>query len=253
MQTKLLAWGPRAIYLGPAFELSAHRNGVAVFCASLAGEMLVGEGREPADWVRCRTAYIPAGTLHVIKFEASPIACLYVDPQGDDVAMLEADVESGAGRLRFGHRRERELVALLAAVADGGVKGPQARMALGDLFGFKPPGPVDPRVAGAIEAMRNAPGDPHPLSELAAGAGLSESRFRHAFKAATGVPLKRFRVWNRIGAAMRAVQEGANLTEAAHAAGFASSAHFSAAFRAMFGLTPSAFAAARPNQRPAAS
>jgi AraC-like DNA-binding protein len=31
-----------------------------------------------------------------------------------------------------------------------------------------------------------------------------------------------------------------SLTKAAHAAGFASSAHFSAAFRDMFGMTPSA-------------
>jgi AraC-like DNA-binding protein len=30
-----------------------------------------------------------------------------------------------------------------------------------------------------------------------------------------------------------------SLTEAAHAAGFTSSAHFSAAFRDMFGMTPS--------------
>jgi AraC-like DNA-binding protein len=30
-----------------------------------------------------------------------------------------------------------------------------------------------------------------------------------------------------------------SLTEAAHAAGFASSAHFSAAFREMFGMMPS--------------
>jgi AraC-like DNA-binding protein len=36
------------------------------------------------------------------------------------------------------------------------------------------------------------------------------------------------------------LSRGATLTTAAHMAGFASSAHFSAAFRAMFGLAPSA-------------
>jgi AraC-like DNA-binding protein len=37
----------------------------------------------------------------------------------------------------------------------------------------------------------------------------------------------------------RELARSATLTEAAHAAGFASSAHFSTAFRAMFGLSPS--------------
>jgi AraC-like DNA-binding protein len=47
-----------------------------------------------------------------------------------------------------------------------------------------------------------------------------------------------------MGAAVRASGEGASLTEAAHAAGFASSAHFSSAFRDMFGMMPSDLARA---------
>jgi AraC-like DNA-binding protein len=38
----------------------------------------------------------------------------------------------------------------------------------------------------------------------------------------------------------RDLAEGRTLTEAAHAAGFASSAHLSTAFSTMFGLAPSA-------------
>ena len=84
----------------------------------------------------------------------------------------------------------------------------------------------------------------HRLTALAARAGLSPSRFLHLFKAETGVPLRRYRIWNRMGAAIRASGEGASLTEAAHAAGFASSAHFSSAFRDMFGMMPSDLARA---------
>ena len=53
------------------------------------------------------------------------------------------------------------------------------------------------------------------------------------------MPLRRYRLWNRMGAAVGAFHDGMSLTEAAHAAGFASSAHFSAAFRDMFGMMPS--------------
>ena len=56
---------------------------------------------------------------------------------------------------------------------------------------------------------------------------------------ATPGPLRRYRLWNRMGAAVVACRDGGSLTEAAHAAGFASSAHFSTAFRDMFGMMPS--------------
>jgi methylphosphotriester-DNA--protein-cysteine methyltransferase len=45
--------------------------------------------------------------------------------------------------------------------------------------------------------------------------------------------------WNRMRVALKAMVSGVALTKAALDAGFASSAHFSAAFRAMFGLAPS--------------
>jgi AraC-like DNA-binding protein len=42
---------------------------------------------------------------------------------------------------------------------------------------------------------------------------------------------------------MRLARAGADLTTAAHQGGFSSSAHFSAVYREMFGLTPSALLA----------
>jgi AraC-like DNA-binding protein len=42
-----------------------------------------------------------------------------------------------------------------------------------------------------------------------------------------------------MAAVMRSVAAGGSLTEAAHAAGFASSAHLSSTFKGMFGLTAS--------------
>jgi AraC-like DNA-binding protein len=98
--------------------------------------------------------------------------------------------------------------------------------------------------------MRDEPQRAHRVTTLAARAGLSQSRFLHLFKAETGVPLRRYRIWNRMGAAIRASGEGASLTEAAHAAGFASSAHFSSAFRDMFGMMPSDLARALRPGRP---
>lgn len=70
--------------------------------------------------------------------------------------------------------------------------------------------------------------------------GLSSSRFLHRFRAHTGLPLRPYLRWRRLLVALRTVMAGASLTEAAHAAGFADSAHFTRTFRRHFGLAPSA-------------
>jgi AraC-like DNA-binding protein len=77
------------------------------------------------------------------------------------------------------------------------------------------------------------------LQDAAALACLSPSRFRARFDAELGLPFRRYRLWRRMAAVMRSVASGCSLTQAAHAAGFSSSAHLSATFKRMFGLTAS--------------
>ena len=108
-----------------------------------------------------------------------------------------------------------------------------------ELLGIGTRADPDVRILAALRRMRDQPHRSHSMAELGACAGLSASRFLHLFKAETGVPLRRYRLWNCMGAAVAAFREGKSLTEAAHAAGFASSAHFSTAFRDMFGMMPS--------------
>ncbi len=74
---------------------------------------------------------------------------------------------------------------------------------------------------------------------LAQAVHRSPSRLAHRFREATGVPLRRYVLWCRVRAAMEMAMRGSNLTEAAHVAGFADSAHLSRTFRAMFGIAPS--------------
>ncbi|MFC7728141.1 AraC family transcriptional regulator [Actinomadura keratinilytica] len=70
-------------------------------------------------------------------------------------------------------------------------------------------------------------------------AGRPRSRFLHLFKAHTGTSFRRYQLWARMLAAGRAVGTGGTLTSAAADAGFASTVHFSDAFRRVFGLQPS--------------
>lgn len=74
------------------------------------------------------------------------------------------------------------------------------------------------------------------LSAAAAGVYLSESRLRHLFVEQTGLAFKTYLLWLRLVRAVQLYSDGLSLTEAAHAAGFADSAHFSRVFKRTFGL-----------------
>lgn len=74
------------------------------------------------------------------------------------------------------------------------------------------------------------------LADLAAEHGLSTSRFSHWFSESTGLPFRSYKKWVRLVVAMEELANGADLTRAAHSAGFADSAHLSRTFRLAFGL-----------------
>jgi AraC-like DNA-binding protein len=134
---------------------------------------------------------------------------------------------------------EAAVVEILSGLADGRLAASDGRNRLAELLGIGARGDPDLRILSALRRMRDQPHRSHSMTELGEWAGLSASRFLHLFKAETGVPLRRYRLWNRMGAAVAALRDGESLTQAAHAAGFASSAHFSSAFRDMFGMMPS--------------
>lgn len=69
-----------------------------------------------------------------------------------------------------------------------------------------------------------------------AGVYLSPSRLRHLFVEQTGLAFKTWLVWQRLFRALDVYAQGSTLTEAAHHAAFADSAHFSRVFRRYFGL-----------------
>ena len=95
----------------------------------------------------------------------------------------------------------------------------------------------DPRVRRIIDYAASHLDGPITLSSVASAAGLSPSRMRHLFVEQTGLQFRTFLLWVRIVKAVGLFSEGSSLTEAAHEAGFADSAHFSRTFRRMFGLS----------------
>ena len=77
---------------------------------------------------------------------------------------------------------------------------------------------------------------PVALKAAADVAGLSSERYRHLFAEAVGLPFRRYVLWRRLQRALSTLGAGADVTTAAHEAGFADSAHFARTLRAMLGI-----------------
>jgi AraC-like DNA-binding protein len=241
MQARMFDWGARVLYLGPAFGLTPHRNATGVLAVTLDGAIGVADhprARSPS-YRTTRSVLIMPNSLHHLRVDAGRMAFLYVDPFGRDIEALRSRMKEVGSRAAFDMIDERAVVTLFGDIAERRLESDEARQAVRDRLGIGSSAQSDARIAAAIRRMREEPGGSHTLAELGRQAGLSSSRFLHLFKEATGVPLRRYRIWSRIGAAARAVAQGQSLTEAAHGAGFSSSAHFSTAFRDMFGMMPS--------------
>ena len=236
-----MGWGPRELYLGPALGLTPHRNATGVLAMALDGELEVAD--DPADpngeYRSARSVLVPPNTLHHLRIASGQMAFLYVDPLSRDLDALRERMQHITSRAAFDLVNETAAIEALTGLAEGRMAVRDGRQAIGELLGIGARAEPDARIAAALRRMRAEPHRSHSLAELGKCTGLSASRFLHLFKAETGVPLRRYRLWNRMGAAVGAFREGVSLTEAAYAAGFASSAHFSAAFRDMFGMTPS--------------
>lgn len=239
--TRLFAWGARAIYLGPAFNLSAHRNAVGVIALGLDAPFGVAEppAASSGRYRMCRSVIIPPNTLHHFADTRGLMAFIYVDALSRDLRHLGETAATRLTHAAFDLADEAALIETLQGLASGAIDWPTARAVLERILLGPDHTPVDRRVASALSLLHGSPDDRPSLPALASRAGLSESRLRHLFKATTGVPLRRYRIWVAMRMALQALSRGASITTAALDAGFASSSHFSTAFREMFGMEPS--------------
>lgn len=239
--TRLFAWGARAIYLGPAFNLSAHRNAVGLIALGLDEPFGVADSPAAASsgYRLCRSVIIPPNTLHHFADTRGLMGFIYVDALSRDLLHLRETAAARLPHAAFDLADEAGLIQALRGLAADPVDWSTARARLEKLLQGADRAPVDRRVANALSLLHASPHDRPSLAALASRAGLSESRLRHLFKATTGVPLRRYRIWVAMRMALQSLARGGSITTAALDAGFASSAHFSTAFRDMFGMEPS--------------
>lgn len=193
---------PEAVHAGPALAVASdasHRLGGDGLIVHVFAEPESPVGRALSESLFGSAAIVP------------------LDP-----ALLRSTLDSLRATFEPGLSRQELLAAGWAAVA---ALAPQPAAVT-----------VDPRVRRIIDFATANLDRPIGLSSTGHEVHLSKSRLRHLFVEHTGLAFKTYLLWLRLTKALEHYAAGCSLTDAAHQAGFADSAHFSRTFRRTFGV-----------------
>lgn len=210
-----------AVYVGPVEAGKLHRHQAAQLAWCPAGALSL-EGA----WGVLDAAghFLPARVPHRLV-AAQPVRMVFLDPTmiGDTTAASHAGSVAGlnTSHVEFLEHELARWLQGLASAAEGVADGSK-----------------DGRWTAVLQWLDHALDASVRVEEAAQVVGLSSSRFMHWFAEVSGLPFRAYVRWLRLQRAVRTLADGSTLTEAAHWAGFADSAHLTRTFVATFGVRP---------------
>jgi AraC-like DNA-binding protein len=231
---------------GHVLEAHAHRWGQLIFAGS--GTMRVEA--QAALWLvpPGRALWAPPDVVHAIEMRgAVAMRTIYVPPERaaplpGQCTALEIDALLrelilhivGRGMIVEDDAADERLAALFLD-----------RLAAAPRLTLRLPVPADARVKALAERLWAAPGDTRTLAGLARAASISTRTVQRIFLQETGMRFVEWRQRLRLIHAITVLNGGANVTQAAAHAGYASTSAFIAAFRQQMGETPARYAKTR--------
>lgn len=221
----------------------AHRHDRAQFLYACSGVMSVITSSSTFIIPPHRALWLPVGVEHEVSCRGSvSLRTLYIDPAyandpavcrvvevSDFLKALILEVVSFDTTHNPTGREERIIGLLLDEIACM----PHAP--------FCAPMPVDDRLLRVCKAIIANPSDQRDIDEWAYFACMGRRTFTRAFQRETGMGLAVWRQQVRLMAALSMIASGVPVANVAFETGYGSPSSFSAMFRRVFGMAPSAY------------
>jgi AraC-like DNA-binding protein len=236
-------WNGGAVFLGTAGAFPAHAHQAIQICFLFEGRIRLRESDTEA-WTDYDVAIVPSRHSHGMDGAKTLYgATVFVEPETREGRILtERYLRDGIAEIDRAPVHSALLELRAAALEQRGastVVG-RARAVVQALTQHAEPSATsDERILRAVKYINENLGAPITLEQVARVAYLSPSRFRHLFAEQTGMRLREYVLWRRFVSVWEHRMKGASLSEAAHAAGFADSAHLARTSRRMIGIPPS--------------
>jgi AraC-like DNA-binding protein len=226
--TQGVRWHVKA-WVSPGFGVFSGQAGHHDWHCHMAHQITIGITNDltvttPDSSVTARAICIQAGVTH--RIEAVEVISIYLDALSEETQVFNA----ATNILPIDAQNISTLQRLLATPD---ISAQQMRGAVRQFLNLTDLPIIDPRLQLVLKALSKPANGRQELADLI---HLSPTRFSHWFVEQTGLPLRSYRKWLRLVAALQHITEGRSLTVAAHTAGFSDAAHFSRTFRSLFGL-----------------
>lgn len=240
-QSTLYLWPLRTLYVGHIHRLSQLSQGAHAVLYGLDKDIQIRVGEHVFS---SRSFLVPAGVRYTGESFGQRIGCCFLDPLGRDFLFHKPLMKNAEAGIFFNSSREHSQLVVLDELHQHGVDAAAAyRLLIDELFpgaethveGFK----EDRRIVRVVELIRSDPTENISNDDLGAQVGLSGARLQRLFKQATGIPIRRYRLWHRLFVTSSMMAMGSTLTDAGLAAGFSDSSHLNHVFKDMLGTKPS--------------
>jgi AraC-like DNA-binding protein len=231
----LAPWPTAMIVWGPGFRAAAHHHHCVQLILALRGSLLVRAGRNRA-WKKCAAVWVQTDATHEVDARGTILLIGFISAESDLGATLSERIEGDIACVparQVAHWRAVLGLTPNDARAERWLTTCLPRRAHSTT--------IHPGVQRVLAHLRepSAAFDDLSLKTLARVAGLSSSRFMHAFTQSVGVPVRPYILWLRLQRAACDLKSGTSVTSVAYRAGFADAAHLTRTFRRMLGITPS--------------
>jgi AraC-like DNA-binding protein len=236
-------WDGGAVFVGTAGVFPVHTHQAIQICFLFEGRIrLRAHDKDP--WADYDLGLVPSQHAHGMDGSRTHYgATLFVEPETREGRILtERYLRTGIANVDRARVAPavRELHAAVLEQRGRATIVALARRIVECLTQHSEPSVTsDERILRAVKYVKEHLAAPLTLKQVASVAHLSPSRFRHLFAEQTGMGLRQYILWRRFVSVWEHRMNGESLSTAAHAAGFADSAHLARTSRRMFGIPPS--------------